>query len=110
MHEEEISQKAEEAVRENRVKLYLFKPSYRALWIVIGKHGRYLVLPDPEYCTCNDFFFRVLSEEKPTCYHILAVKKAIKEENYRTVEKEDKLYGKILRECFQTNHIEEIED
>lgn len=107
---EDILQKAEEAVRENRVKLYLFKPSGRTLWIVVGKHGRYLVLPDPEYCTCNDFFFRVLSEEKPNCYHILAVKKAVKEKIYRIVEKEDKLYIKILRECFQTNHLETVEE
>jgi len=101
MTRDKLDSKALEAVRESRVKLYIFKPSGRKMWIVVGKHGRYLVLPDAEYCTCNDFFFRVISGEKPSCYHILAVKKAIKEETYSIIEKEDTSYKKMLEDLLK---------
>jgi predicted nucleic acid-binding Zn finger protein len=101
MTHDELDSKALEAIRESRVKLYIFKPSGRKMWIVVGKHGRYLVLPDAEYCTCNDFFFRVMSGEKPSCYHILAVKKAVKEETYSIVEREDTSYKKMLEDLLK---------
>ncbi|MCL7383191.1 MAG: hypothetical protein LZ172_02335 [Thaumarchaeota archaeon] len=101
MTQDELDSKALEAIRESRVKLYIFKPSGRKMWIVVGKHGRYLVLPDAEYCTCNDFFFRVMSGEKPSCYHILAVKKAVKEETYSIVEREDTSYKKMLEDLLK---------
>lgn len=110
MTSEELDSKALDAAREKRVKLYHFKPSGKKLWIVVGKHGRYLVLPRAEYCTCNDFFFRVMSGEKPSCYHLLAVKKAIQEETYSIVEKEDASYNKILEDLFaeKEKRIDEI--
>jgi predicted nucleic acid-binding Zn finger protein len=101
MTRDELDSKALEAVREGRVKLYIFKPSGRKMWIVVGKHGRYLVLPEAEYCTCNDFFFRVISGEKPSCYHIVAVKKAVEEETYSIIEKEDASYKKMLEDLFK---------
>lgn len=99
---EEIDSKAFEAVRENRVKLYVFRPSGRRFWIVVGRHGYYLVLPDSEYCTCSDFFFRVISGEKSTCYHLAAVKKAREEKAYSIIEKDDRLYWKIIEMSFST--------
>lgn len=93
---DEIESKAQEAVRENRVKMYVFKPSNRRLWVVVGRHGLYMVLPDSEYCTCNDFFFRVIGGEKPTCYHLLAVKRARREGKYTVIEKDDGLYRRVL--------------
>ncbi len=102
MTKEDLDFKATEAIRENRVKLYIFKPSGRKMWIVVGKHGRYLVLPEAEYCTCNDFFFRVMSGEKPTCYHLLAVRKAIQEEAYSIIKQEDTSYRKILEELLSS--------
>lgn len=107
MTTEELDSKALEAIRENRVKIYIFKPSGRKLWIVVGRHGRYLVLPRAEYCTCNDFFFRVISGEKPSCYHIIAVKKAIREETYSVVEKEDASYARILEDLLDKKREEE---
>ncbi|MEM3399005.1 MAG: hypothetical protein QW724_05620 [Nitrososphaerota archaeon] len=98
MTTEELDYKALEAIREKRVKLYIFKPSGRRLWMVVGRHGRYLVLPKAEYCTCSDFFFRVISGEKPSCYHLLAVKKSLQEEKYSIIEKEDTSYMRILED------------
>lgn len=98
MTQDELGLKALEAIRENRVKLYIFEPSGRKMWVVVGKHGRYLVLPGAEYCSCNDFFFRVISGEKPTCYHLLAVRKAIEEEAYTIIRIGDASYIKIFEE------------
>lgn len=101
MTREELDSKALEAIRESRVKLYIFKPSGRRIWIVVGRHGRYLVLPRAEYCTCNDFFFRVMNGEKTSCYHLLAVKKAVEEESYSIIEREDTAYMKILEDLLK---------
>jgi len=38
--------KAFEALKESRVKKYIFKPSNRTVWIVVGKERDYLVMPE----------------------------------------------------------------
>ncbi|MEM3745703.1 MAG: hypothetical protein QW323_04330, partial [Candidatus Bathyarchaeia archaeon] len=43
--------KAWRAVKDNRVKKYIFKPSGRVVWIVIGKERDYLVMPDAVFCS-----------------------------------------------------------
>ncbi len=90
---------AENAVRAGRVKLHVFKPSGRRRWVVVGKHGEYLVLPEAGYCSCPDFFFRVMSGEKPTCYHLVAVKLAIERNQFKTVEKYDAEHDQLM-ECW----------
>ncbi|MCX8187042.1 MAG: hypothetical protein N3F65_00315 [Nitrososphaeria archaeon] len=93
-----IEVEAERAVKEGRVKLYIFNPSGRRRWIVIGKHGEYLVLPGAEYCSCNDFFFRVMGGEKPTCYHLIAVKLAEEKGGYDEIEEEDGWHDILMNE------------
>ncbi|MEM2091681.1 MAG: hypothetical protein QXR59_00140 [Candidatus Bathyarchaeia archaeon] len=44
-------QKAWEAVRDNRVKKYIFKPSGRVMWIVVGRERDYIVMPDAGFCS-----------------------------------------------------------
>jgi len=87
---------AENAVRAGRVRLYIFKPSGRKRWMVVGRHGDYLVLPNAGYCSCHDFFFRVISEEKPACYHLLAVKLARERNAYQKVIEDDKNYNNLM--------------
>ena len=89
---------AENAVRAGRVKLYMFKPSGRQRWVVVGKHGEYLVLPGSGYCSCHDFFFRVMSGEKPTCYHLIAVKLAKKKGEYEVIEEDDEWHDILMNE------------
>lgn len=93
-----IEREAERTVRERRVKLYIFKPSNRRRWVVIGRHGEYLVLPEAEYCSCHDFFFRVMSGEKPTCYHLIAVKLAREKGSYDEIEEEDGWHDILMGE------------
>jgi predicted nucleic acid-binding Zn finger protein len=90
--------KAFEALKENRVKKYVFKPSKRIVWIVVGKERDYLVMPEAEFCSCEDFYFRVLDKEIHLCYHLIAQKLANVLEWYETIEEHDELYESLMAE------------
>lgn len=90
--------KAFEALKENRVKKYIFKPSKRTVWIVVGKERDYLVMPEAEFCSCDDFYFRVLDREVHLCYHLIAQKLANVLEWYETIEEHDELYETLMAE------------
>jgi predicted nucleic acid-binding Zn finger protein len=90
--------KAFEALKENRVKKYIFKPSGKVAWVVIGKERDYLIIPDAEFCTCDDFYFRVLDREVHLCYHLIAHKIAKNLGWYETIEESDELYDSLMKE------------
>jgi predicted nucleic acid-binding Zn finger protein len=90
--------KAFEALKENRVKKYIFKPSGRIVWIVVGKERDYLIMPEAEFCPCDDFYFRVLDKEVHLCYHLIAQKLANILEWYETIEERDELYDSLMGE------------
>jgi len=86
------------AVLEVRVKRYIFKPSNFTLWIVVGRHGDYVIFSDI-YCSCFDFFMSaVLRKENHTCYHILAKKIAEALGIYETFILPDTKYKKLIEE------------
>jgi predicted nucleic acid-binding Zn finger protein len=90
--------KAFEALTENRVKKYVFKPSDRVVWIVVGRERDYLIMPEAEFCSCDDFYFRVLDKEVHLCYHLIAQKLANILEWYETIEEHDELYDSLTGE------------
>ncbi|MEM3578317.1 MAG: hypothetical protein QXX51_07745 [Candidatus Bathyarchaeia archaeon] len=90
--------RAFEALKEGRVKKYVFKPSGRTVWIVVGKEKDYLIMPEAEFCTCDDFYFRVLDREVHMCYHLIAQKLAKNLEWYETIEEHDELYDSLMAE------------
>lgn len=90
--------KAFEALKEGRVKKYVFKPSDRVVWIVVGKERDYLIMPEAEFCSCDDFYFRVLDREIHLCYHLIAQKIANILEWYETIEEHDELCGSLMKE------------
>jgi predicted nucleic acid-binding Zn finger protein len=90
--------KALGALKENRVKKYVFKPSGRTVWIVIGRERDYLIMPEAEFCMCDDFYFRVLDKEIHLCYHLIAQKIARNLGWYENLEENDKLYGSLMNE------------
>jgi len=90
--------KAFEALKENRVKKYLFKPSGKIVWIVVGRERDYLIMPQAEFCTCDDFYFRVLDREIHLCYHLIAQKIADALEWYEKIEDSDELYETLMKE------------
>ncbi len=90
--------KALEALKENRIKKYTFKPSNRTVWIVIGKERDYLLMPEAEFCTCDDFYFRVLDRKVHLCYHLIAQKIAHNLGWYDVICERDELYKSLMAE------------
>lgn len=90
--------KAFEALKENRVKKYVFKSSGKTVWIVVGRERDYLIMPEAEFCMCDDFYFRVLDREVHLCYHLIAQKIARNLGWYETIEESDKLYDTLMNE------------
>jgi predicted nucleic acid-binding Zn finger protein len=90
--------KAFEALKENRVKKYVFKPSGRVVWIVVGKERDYLIMPEAEFCMCDDFYFRVMDKKVHLCYHLIAQKLAKNLNWYEGIEEHDELYDSLMNE------------
>jgi predicted nucleic acid-binding Zn finger protein len=88
--------KAWNLVTESRVKKYVFKPSIRTLWVAIGQNAEYLIYSRAGYCSCSDFYFRILDHEKAYCYHLLAQKIAEALNHFDLVEEEDEAYDSLL--------------
>lgn len=90
--------KALETLKENRVKKYTFKPSNRVVWIVVGRERDYLIMAEAEFCTCDDFYFRVLDRKIHLCYHLLAHKIARTLGWFAPIEEGDELYQSLMDE------------
>ena len=90
--------KALEALKEGRVKKYSFKPSGRIVWIVVGRERDYLIMPEAEFCTCDDFYFRVLDKKVHMCYHVLTQKLAQNLFWFEAVEAEDECFDMLMNE------------
>jgi predicted nucleic acid-binding Zn finger protein len=90
--------RALDALKENRVKKYVFKPSGRVVWIVIGKERDYLIMPEAEFCTCDDFYFRVLDKKAHLCYHLFAQKIAQNLGWFETLETDDANFDMLMNE------------
>ncbi|HDJ26123.1 MAG TPA: hypothetical protein ENF34_02280 [Candidatus Bathyarchaeota archaeon] len=87
-----------EALREKRVKKYVFKPSGRVIWTVVGREREYLVMPKAPYCSCDDFYFRVIDGEIRLCYHVIAQRLAECLNWHEVIECEDEEYEELMGE------------
>ncbi len=90
--------KALDALKENRIKKYVFKPSSRIVWIVVGRERDYLLMPEAKFCTCDDFYFRVLDRKVHLCYHLIAQKIALNLGWFETLDENDDLYESLMAE------------
>jgi predicted nucleic acid-binding Zn finger protein len=90
--------KALDALKNNRVKKYNFKPGCKTVWVVIGRERDYLVIPEADFCTCDDFYFRVLDKKIHFCYHLIAQKIARNLGWYETIEENSDLYDSLMNE------------
>jgi len=90
--------KALDALKEGRVKKYSFKPSGRIVWIVLGRERDYLIMPEAEFCTCDDFYFRVLDKKVHMCYHLLTQKIAANLGWFEPIDAEDECYEMLMNE------------
>jgi len=55
-------------------------------------------MPEAEFCTCDDFYFRVLDRKIHMCYHLIAQKIARNLGWYDTIEENDDLYTALMAE------------
>jgi len=88
--------KAMEALQEGRIKKYVFKPSGRVVWIVVGKGRDYLVMPAIDYCSCYDFYFQF--DRGHVCYHIIAQKLAEATGRFDAFEDDDQFFDVLIKE------------
>ena len=91
--------KALEALGESRIKKYVFQPSGRIVWIVVGKERDYLVMPAGGYCSCDDFYYQF--DHGHLCYHIMAQKLAESLGRFDLFEDDDDFYDILIREWKQ---------
>lgn len=91
-------EKAWRLVEEGRVKRYVFEPSGRKLWIVVGRSGEYRVLPSAGYCSCSDFYFRVVDGDTGVCYHLIGQRLAEALGSYDEVHEGDEFYDVLMVE------------
>lgn len=89
---------AEELVSSNAVKKYVFSPSKKIVWIVVGREKEYLVMPG-FYCQCDDFYINVVIRKRSKiCYHLFAQALAERLGNYETYEVPDSDYIRLNNE------------
>jgi len=88
--------KAWRLVEERRVKRYIFEPSNRKAWIVVGRGREYQVLPASGYCGCNDFYFRVVDGEAGFCYHLIGQRLAEVLGSYDEVREGDEFFDALM--------------
>jgi predicted nucleic acid-binding Zn finger protein len=84
-----------ELIEKKRVKKYLFSPSGRVVWAVKGRKREYQVIPDSNFCCCDDYYFRVIDRRRQLCYHIIAQRLADALGNYVSEKLPDSAYNKI---------------
>jgi predicted nucleic acid-binding Zn finger protein len=97
---------AQEALSEKKVKKYLFQPSCKVVWIVVGKKREYQIIPLANFCSCEDFYFRVVDNRVYLCYHLLAQKLANALDLFDTMETSDEFYEQLM-EKWRTVQIKE---
>ena len=88
--------KAWEILTENRVKLYVFWPSGRVMWIVVGRGFDYIVYDQAGYCSCDDFFHAVMDRRARACQHLIAQRLAQILRDYDVIEEDDGLFGALM--------------
>lgn len=89
--------KAIEAVLQGSVKRHIFRPSGRTLYSVVGRGGDEFIDPEKNYCSCSDYFFRVLGGKEEYCYHLLSYKIALEGKRFDETAFEDEEYETFFR-------------
>lgn len=90
-------EKAFNLLEKKAVKKYFFRPSLRVIWAVQGKAQIYQVIPASNYCSCDDYYFRAMNDNRRICYHIIAQKLASTFNKYEMIELTDSSYTRITK-------------
>lgn len=88
--------RAVDTVLAGGVKEARFLPSGRKVLTVVGRLGDEFIDPERPYCSCSNFYFRVLGGREETCYHLISYKIAAKAGRLEVIEFSDDEYGRYL--------------
>ena len=88
--------RAIDTVLSGGVKESRFLPSGRKVITVVGRLGDEFIDPEKPYCSCSNFYFRVLGGREETCYHLLSYRIATKTGKVDVTEFGDDEYGPYL--------------
>ncbi len=89
---------AEELVSSKAVKKYIFIPSKKVVWIVVGREKEYFVMPG-FYCQCDDFYINVVIRRRSKlCYHLFAQALAERLGNFEVYEVPDSDFIRLNNE------------
>jgi len=87
-----------ELVEKRRVHRFRFKPSGRTIWSVKGRKRVYQVIPETNFCNCDDYYFRVMDGKKALCYHIIGQKISSALRKFETTDLKDRQYSRITQQ------------
>jgi predicted nucleic acid-binding Zn finger protein len=90
-------EKAVKIVERLLITKHTFNPSGRVIWTVKGKSREYQIIPQSNFCSCDDFYFRVMDYKRQVCYHLIAQRIANTLKLYNHYEMRDSEYDKIAR-------------
>jgi predicted nucleic acid-binding Zn finger protein len=89
-------EKAIDTVITGGVKECHFLPSGRKVLSVVGTLGDEFIDPERPYCSCSNFFFRVIGGREELCYHLLSYRIAVRTGRVAVLEFNDDEYGEYL--------------
>ena len=90
-------EKAIEAAFGGCVKRHTFLPSGRLVYTVVGSNADEFIDPDKSFCSCESYFYGVLSTKVKYCYHILSYKIADESGLVQEVRFDDEEYDTFMR-------------
>jgi predicted nucleic acid-binding Zn finger protein len=79
------------------VKRHAFLPSGRSIYTVVGSNADEFIDPDKSFCSCESYFYSVLSGKAKYCYHLLGHKIADGSGLVREVKFDDEEYDTFMR-------------
>lgn len=88
--------KAIEAAFGGSVKRHTFLPSGRRVYTVVGSNADEFIDPDKPFCSCESYFYGVLSAKVKQCYHLLSYKIAQESGLIREVRFDDEEYDTFM--------------
>lgn len=89
--------KAVDAAVGGLVKKHVFLPTGRSIFSVVGSSSDEFIDPDKSFCSCESYFYSVLSAKSEYCYHLLAYKIANESGLVKEVRFDDEEYDDFLR-------------
>jgi predicted nucleic acid-binding Zn finger protein len=85
-----------EAAFGGSVKKHTFHPSGRLVYTVVGSNADEFIDPDKPFCSCESYFYTVLSGKAKYCYHLLGYKIADESGLVREVRFDDEEYNAFV--------------